>query len=248
MHISEWLADLEARLSLATTKQYLAAIRMLLDWMASQRVLDGNPAQYVKGPRYSQRRGKTPVIDAADVRSLFDSIGDSKLIDLRDRALIGLMVYTFARIGAALAMNVGDVFTQNRRLWVRLLEKGGKLHEMPCHHSLEEWLSAYIDSAKLTDSEGPLFRAVDRRRAGLTEHRLQHANAFEMVRRRSRAAGLQNVCCHSFRATGITAYLVNGGTIERAAAMANHASIRTTQLYDRRDDALTLDEVERIAF
>ncbi|MHB9404968.1 tyrosine-type recombinase/integrase [Pseudomonas amygdali pv. morsprunorum] len=64
--------------------------------------------------------------------------------DLRDRALIALMVFSFARIGAALTMRVEDVYTQNRRLWVRLREEGGKQHAMPCHHHLEEYLHAYL--------------------------------------------------------------------------------------------------------
>jgi integrase len=68
-----------------------------------------------------------------------------------------------------------------------------------------------------------------------------------MTRRRALAAEIQTkIGNHSFRATGITAYLKNGGTLERAAAMANHASTRTTQLYDRRRDEMNLDEVERI--
>ena len=79
------------------------------------------------------------------------------------------MVYSFARIGAALGMTVGDVYTQNRRLWVRLREKGGKRHAMPCHHNLEEYLTAYLDGAELrSDPKGPLFRTIGRGTAKLT--------------------------------------------------------------------------------
>ena len=167
---------------------------------------------------------------------------------LRDRALIALMVYSFARIGAALAMKVEDVFTQNRRLWVRLREKGGKAHAMPCHHSLEEYLHAYLDQARIAgDSKGPLFRTIGRGTARLTRTPLPQANAYAMIGRRAIAAGIETkVGNHSFRATGITAYLKNGGTLEKAAAMANHASTRTTQLYDRRREDVSLDEIERI--
>src|SRR3546814_10330312 len=104
-----------------------------------------NPAGSVRGPAHSQRRGKTPVLAPDEAQRLLDSIDVITHAGLRDRALIGLMVYSFARIGAALAMRVEDVFMQNRRLWVRLHEKGGKRHEMPCHHNLEDYLSAYID-------------------------------------------------------------------------------------------------------
>ena len=158
------------------------------------------------------------------------------------------MIYRFARIGAALGMKVEDVFTQNRRLWVRLHEKGGKDHAMPCHHNLEQALTAYLDGAGFAaDLKGPLFRTIGRGTGELTRTPLPQANAHAMIRRRALAAGIATkIGNHTFRATGITAYLKNGGTLEKAAAMANHASTRTTQLYDRRSDEMSLDEVERI--
>ena len=167
---------------------------------------------------------------------------------LRDRALIGLMVYSFARIGAALGMKVEDVYRERRRLWVRLRKKGGKRHEMPCHHNLEAYLEAYIEGAGLAaDPKGPLFRTIGRKTKQLTRTPLPRVNAYAMVRRRATDAGIEaKIGNHSFRATGITAYLKNGGTLEKAASMANHASTRTTQLYDRRADEVTLDEVKRM--
>jgi integrase len=188
------------------------------------------------------------VLDPLEARALLDSIDVTTQSGLRDRALIGLMVYSFARIGAATAMKVEDVYTQNRRLWVRLREKGGKAHAMPCHHNLEEYLTAYLDGAKLRDDpKGPLFRTIGRGTGKLTRTPLPQANAWAMIERRRSAAGIDTkIGNHSFRATGITAYLKNGGTLEKAAAMANHASTRTTQLYDRRHDDVTLDEVERV--
>ena len=180
---------------------------------------------------------------------MLDAIDVSTPVGLRDRALIGLMVYSFARIGAALAMKVEDVYVQNRRLWVRLHEKGGKRHEMPCHHNLEAYLHDYIDGCGLaSDPKGPLFRTIGRGTDELTTTPLPQANAYAMIRRRAAAAGIETkIGNHTFRATGITAYLKNGGTLEKAAVMANHASTRTTQLYDRRRDEVTLDEVERVA-
>ncbi len=168
--------------------------------------------------------------------------------DFKRQQLMALMVYSFARIGAAVKMRVDDVFVQNRRLWVRLHEKGGKRHEMPCHHSLETYLHAYIDGCGLAvDPKALLFQTIGRGTGRLSGDPLPQANAYQMVRRRAAAAGIMTaIGNHSFRATGITAYLKNGGTLEKAAAMANHASTRTTQLYDRRSDELTLDEVERV--
>ena len=136
----------------------------------------------------------------------------------------------------------------NRRLWVRLREKGGKRHEMPCHHNLEEYLLAYLDNANLRDDpNGPLFRTIGRGTGKLTVTSLVQANAHAMVRRHMAAAGIATKAGnHSFRATGITSYLKNGGSLEKAATMANHSSTRTTQLYDRRREEMTLDEVEKI--
>lgn len=127
-------------------------------------------------------------------------------------------------------------------------EKGGKRHEMPCHHSLDEYLHAYLDGTGIADDhKGPLFRTIGRGTGRLTRTPLAQASAYAMVRRRATAAGIEaKISTHSFRATGTTAYLKNGGTLEHADAMANHASTRTTQLYDRRRDAISLDEVERI--
>lgn len=248
LHVAAWIEELGAELSVPTVKQRLAAVRHLFDWLVRTGVVAQNPAVSVRGPAYSQRRGKTPVLDPHEARELLDSIDVSTCIGLRDRALIGLMTFSFARVGAALAMRVEDVFVQNRRLWVRLHEKGGKRHEMPCHHQLEEYLHAYIDGCGLAeDRKAPLFRTIARGTGQLSRTPLPQANAYQMVRRRGLKAGIgTQIGNHSFRATGITAYLKNGGTLERAAAMANHASTRTTQLYDRRSDEVTLGEVERI--
>ena len=210
-----------------------------------------NPAAAVRGPRHIVRRGKTPVLDPAEARQLIDAIDATTVIGLRDRALIGLMVYSFARIGAAIRMRVEDVYTQNRRLWVRLHEKGGKQHAMPCHHNLESYLHAYIAwRGPHERSEGAAVSRPTAARTGqLTGNPLPQANAYAMIQRRARAAKITTkIGNHTFRATGVTAYLKNEGTLERAAQMANHASTRTTQLYDRRAEEVTLDEVERRLF
>jgi integrase len=211
-------------------------------------VVDVNPAHAVRGPKHIVRKGKTPVMEPTEARALLDSIDVTTPVGLRDRALLALMVYSFARIGAALGMKVEDVYHERRRLWVRLREKGGKRHEMPCHHNLEAYLEAYIEHTGIAaDPKGPLFRTIGRGTGQLTRTSLPRANAYAMVQRRAAAAGVKaRIGNHSFRATGITAYLKNGGTLEKAAAMANHASTRTTQLYDRRSDEVTLDEVERV--
>lgn len=248
LHVATWIELQTQVLSAPTVKQRLAAIRHLFDWLVVGQVVQVNPAASVRGPSHMARKGKTPVLDPAEARQLLDSIDANTPIGLRDRALIGLMVFSFARVGAALAMRVEDIYIQNRRLWVRLREKGGKRHEMPCHHTLEEYLHAYlVETGIAPDAKGPLFRTIQRGTRKLSTTALPQASAHAMVRRRAIAAGIETkIGNHTFRATGITAYLKNGGTLENAAAMANHASTRTTQLYDRRSDDISLDEVERI--
>ncbi|MCI4680403.1 tyrosine-type recombinase/integrase [Rhodoblastus acidophilus] len=248
LHIGAYVEALTRSHSAPTAKQRLAAIRMLFDWLVTGQVAPVNPAASVRGPRHVVKIGKTAVLDPAEARLLLDSIDVTTPAGLRDHALIALMVYSFARIGAALAMKVEDVYVQNRRLWVRLHEKGGNRHEMPCHHNLETYLHAYLDGCGLADDpKGMLFRTIGRGTGQLTETPLPQANAYAMIRRRAMAAGIATkIGNHSFRATGITAYLKNGGTLEKAATMANHASTRTTQLYDRRRDEMSLDEIERV--
>jgi integrase len=147
------------------------------------------------------------------------------LLGLRDRALIAMMVFSFARIGAVIQMKVGDYFVQGRRRWVRLHEKGGNEHDVPCHHRLDQCLHDYIEAAGITDD----------------------VDAHRIIRRRAKAAGIETrIGNHTFRATGITAYLKNSGKLEVAQQIANHESPRTTKLYDRRNDEISLDEIERI--
>jgi site-specific recombinase XerD len=248
LHVAAWIELQTQTLSAPTVKLRLAAIRHLFDWLVTGQIVPHNPAASVRGPSHSAKKGKTPVLDTSEARQLLDSIDVSTPIGLRDRALIALMVFSFARIGAALAMRVEDVYRQQRRLWVRLREKGGKRHTMPCHHTLEAYLQAYLEETGIvSDPKGPLFRTIARGTGQLSTTVLPQANAYSMVRRRALVAGIgTQIGNHTFRATGITAYLKNGGTLENAAAMANHASTRTTQLYDRRRDDISLEEVERI--
>lgn len=248
VHVAAYVETLQACLAAPSVKLHLAAIRMLFDWLVIGQVIAVNPASAVRGPKHSVKKGKTPVLTAEEARALLDSIVPSSSVALRDRALIALMVYTFARIGAALKMQIEDVYVQGRRTWIRLHEKGGKRHDMPCHHNLDTYLHAYIEGAQVAgDEKGYLFRTAHGRTGILSERRMTQADAYRMIRRRAADAGIfTKIGNHSFRATGITEYLRNGGKLEIAQQMANHESARTTGLYDRRDDEVSLDEVERI--
>ncbi|WP_422929683.1 tyrosine-type recombinase/integrase [Singulisphaera sp. PoT] len=252
LHVATYIEALTARRSAPTVKQHLAAIKMLFDHLVTGQVVAFNPASSVRGPKHVVKKGKTPVLTADDARALLDSIvpdeGNARLIDLRDRALIAVMVYSFARISAVVGMKVEDYYPNGKRWWLRLHEKGGKFHEMPAHHNAEAYLDAYIQAAGISEErKSPLFRSIPARTGNMTALPLDRRNAWDMVKRRAKAAGLTNrLCNHSFRGTGITAYLENGGDIVKAQQMAAHADIKTTKLYDRTDDQVTLDEVERI--
>lgn len=233
--------------SIQTQKQALSAINKLFDWLVVGQVVRFNPAASVRGPRYSLKRGLTPVLDAEQARQLLDSISTDTIAGLRDRALISVMVFSFARVGAAVGLDVDDYFQNGKRWWLRLHEKGSKVHEVPAHHNAEEYLDAYLEAADLFGQKKmPLFRTIDSKRR-LTETRMQRSEVLRMIKRRAKAAGLpESTCCHTFRATGITVYLLNGGTVEKAQQIAGHESPRTTKLYDRTSDVISLDEVERI--
>ena len=187
------------------------------------------------------------MLSPAETRALLDRIDTGAVVGLRDRALLSVLVYSFARVSAAVGMRRQDYFRQGVRGWLRLYEKGGKRHDEPAHHRAEEALEAYVAVAGLEDAKAPLFQSVDRtgrleRAAARAARRAGDDQAAVVGRlgcRRRRAAT-------PFRATGITAYLSNGGTLEYAQRIPGHASPKTTKLYDRTADAITLDEIERI--
>ena len=233
--------------SVPTVKQHLAAIRVLCDWLVVSQVLPVNPAAAVRGPKHVVTKGATPVLTPAEARKLLEHIDTDTLAGLRDRALMSVMLYSFARVSAVLGMRRQDYFQQGSRGWLRLHEKGGKRHDVPAHHRAAEALDEYLEACMLEEPREALFQSVDRAGERLTGRPLSRRVVLAMIKRRAAAAGLPpSTCCHTFRATGITAYLSNGGTLEHAQQIAGHASPKTTKLYDRTADTVTVDEIERI--
>lgn len=247
--VGAWIEQLQEKHSAPGVKQQLAAVRMLFDWLITGQVVPINPAAAVRGPKHVVKIGKTPVLDAAEWRKLIESIPIETVRDLRDRALIATLTYSFARITAALKMKIEDLRPQGAGWVLRLHEKGGKHHTMPCHHALAEALRAYIDAAGIAEERKEfLFRTSRGHTATvLSDQPMTQPDAWRMIRRRAVAAGIHApIGNHTFRATGITAYLSNGGALEHAQSMAAHESPRTTKLYDRTEERLTQNEVERI--
>jgi integrase/recombinase XerD len=248
VHVAAYIERLQGERSAPTVKQHLAGIRMLFDWLVTGQVVASNPAHSVRGPRHSVTKGVTPVLSSEEATALLTGMDVSTVVGLRDRAIIAVMTYTFARVGAVVALAVEDYFPQKKRWWLRLHEKNGKLNEMPCHHKLEEYLDAYIEGAGIAgDRKGPLFRSALGKTAQLSPRPVFRGDVWRMVRRRAFDAGIETpIGCHTFRATGITDYLTNGGRIEVAQRMAGHSNAKTTGLYDRRNDDISVGEVERI--
>jgi site-specific recombinase XerD len=250
MHVAAYVEERLRDVDKPSVKQELAAIKMLFDWLVVGQIVPMNPAGSVRGPKHSVTKGKTPVLVDKEAHELLESINVSDIVGLRDRAIIATMLYTFGRVGAGVGLAVGSCYVQGRRLWLRLDEKNGKVIEVPCHHNLEEYLHAYIDAAGIADEkDAPLFRSVVGKTKVLTKRPLYQQNVYDMIRRRALKAGIKTkIGNHSMRGTGITNYLEHGGTVEAAQRMAGHADPRTTKLYDRRGDKISLDDVERISF
>jgi site-specific recombinase XerD len=213
--VAAYIERLQGEAAAPSVKQELAAIRMLFDWLVTGHIVAVNPATSVRGPKHVVRRGKTTVLTADEARELLDSVDVTTLVSLRDRALISVMTFAFARVGAVVSMRVEDYYAQGKRWWVRLHEKSGKRHEMPAHHNLEAYLDAYIKAAGIGDDDKTsLFRSAAGRTGKLTDRPMHRVDAWHMIQRRAREAGLRmRIGCHSFRATGITAYLENAGSL-----------------------------------
>ena len=216
--------------SAPTVKQHLVAIRMLGDWLVVSQVLPVNPAAAVRGPKHVVTKGATPVLSPAEARKLLESIDTGALAGLRDRALLSVMLYSFARVSAG-AGDAAAGLLREREPW--LVEAPREGREAAVHHRPAA-LDAYVEAAGLEEPKTALSQTIAPAGRRLTSRALDRRLVLAMIKRRAAAAGLPpSTCCHTFRATGITAYLSSGGTLERAQQIAGHASPKTTKLYDR---------------
>jgi len=248
VHIAAYIERLQGERPAPTAKQHLACLRMLFDWLVAGQAIPTSPAHSILGPRHSVSKGTTPVLFPEEATAAPTSMDVSTVVGLRDRVAIAVMTYTFSRVGAVVAPGVGDYFPQKKRWWPRLHERNDNVNEAPCHHKLEEYLDAYIEVAGLRRRhKGPLFRSAIGKSGALTAKRMSRTDVWYMIRRRAPDAGIETpIGCHTFRATGITDYLRNGGRVEVAQRMAGHSNAKTTGLYDRRNDDISVGEVERI--
>jgi integrase/recombinase XerD len=245
VHVAAYIEGKQRELSAPSIKQHLAGLRMLFNWLVIGQVIPTNPALFVKGPKFSRQVGITPILEAGQMRHLLDSIDAASLKGLRDRAAIAVMAYTFARVSAVVLLLREDYRVMGRRSQLRLREKGGKERLVWLHHQAEEYLDRYLEAAGIEDSRAPLFQTVDKLHRP-TGQGISRRGLLRAVKNQCAAAGLPDtICNHTFRGTGITVFLQNGGSLEAAQDMANHSDPRTTKLYDRRKDLATLGEIER---
>lgn len=236
-------------LSKPTRKVHLAAIRLFLDYCVQRHAIILNPALSVRGPRHSVTEGKTPAIDPREARTLLDSIGAARPIDLRDRAIIATLIFTAARVGAVAKLSRGDFFTDGRQFYLRFDEKGDKQRVIPVRHDLQLLIERYLGECPSSDPGGPVFLTAAGRTGKLLLRRMSANDMLRMVKRRLLAAGLpaSSLCCHSFRAGTATNLLEQGVDPAEVQYLLGHSDPRTTRLYDRRQLRVSRNIVERIA-
>lgn len=248
-HVALYLEELGRTLGVPSVKQHLSALRHWFDWLVTGHVLRINPASAVRGPRYVQHVGKTPVLERDQAKALLDSIVGDDVLARRDKALLAVMLFSFARVGAVVRMKVRDYQgAGTSRACFVLHEKGGRHHPVPAHHQAAELVDAYIAVSGLQGvPHAPLWQGARGAAGRLSGSAITERAVLAIVKRRCKAVGLPpNICNHSFRATGITLHQDAGGDLEAARQLAGHASVKTTQLYNRSGDMRRRAEVERV--
>jgi integrase/recombinase XerD len=247
-HVSQYLDSLDC--SPSTRKQRLAALRHFFDELVVRHVVVLNPAASVRGERYQVVEGKTPDIGVNNARHLLRSIRTDNAVGLRDRSIIGILIYTAARVGAVARLRRQDFYDTGDQHCLHFADKGGKSREIPVRHDLQGTLFTYLAAAELGDADGgsPLFRSADGRTGRLTDRPVSAGDIARMVKRRLRNAGLSSrLSPHSFRVTTVTDLLTQGVPLEEVQYLAGHSDPRTTRLYDRRQRQVTRNIVERIS-
>jgi integrase/recombinase XerD len=245
-HVGSWLDQHPG--SRSTQRQHLAAVRLLFDSLMMRGVVEYNPAARAKPPRLVRESSHTPVFEEAEIVTFLDSIYPNSLKDLRDKAIFCVLLYSWCRVSALTNLSVADYYERGGTRWLRFQEKRGKDHEVPVHSKAKEAVDLWLERSYLASNpSAPLFPSFGKNRETIELRRLDRRSVLKLVEKRAKTSGiLKRVCCHSFRATGVTEYMNSGGTIEIAQRIAGHTSPATTRIYDRSGDQLTLQEIERV--
>ena len=244
----DYIGQLEG--SAPTKNQALAALRHFFDALVQRHVVPLNSFASVRGVKYSVTEGKTPEISVEQAKQLFRSLSVEDVVGLRDRAILGVLAYTGARVGAVAQLRLMDYRSMGEHRALRFREKGGKDREIPVRHDLEVWLREYIAAADLEGESrnSPLFRAAEGKRKALTAERYAAHSVRQMLKRRLKDAGLPEMFSpHSFRVAVVTDLLKQDVPLEDVQYLAGHSSPVTTGIYDRRRRRVTRNIVERIS-
>jgi site-specific recombinase XerD len=236
--------------SLPTKKLHLAALRAFFDVLVNRHVIVLNPAATVRGERYQAIEGKTPEITIDQARILLKATAGPSPVQLRDRAIIATLIYTAARAGAVAALRLKDFSWDGTQYKLRFLEKGGKERLIPVRHNLQLDLLAYLNCFTSPQQSGdkPLVRSVAGRTGRLTHQPIRNVDICRMVKRRLCDAGLPpQLSPHSFRVATVTDLLTQQVPLEDVQYLAGHSDPRTTRLYDRRQQHVTRNTVDRIS-
>ena len=233
-----------------TKKMHMSAIRGMFDALVLRHVVILNPALSVATEKFSATEGKTPEITPEQARQLIRSIELDSEVAYRDRAVIGVLVYTAARVGAVAKLRIMDLIDDGTQRALQFHEKGGKQRLIPVRHDLESYLTDYMHAANLQigAKDSPLFRTAMGRTGLLSERQVTAIDICRMIKRRLKAAALPSrISPHSFRACACTDLLLQGVPMEDVQYLLGHSDPSTTKLYDRRQRQVTRNIVERIS-
>ena len=238
------------RESAASQRQALAALRQFFDALVTRHAVALNPFLNVRAPRRDTRRGKTPEITVEQARQLLAAVDTSRPIGLRDRAILGTLTYTGARVGAVAGLRLQDRRDYGEYRALQFRDKRGRQREIPVRFDLDTWLTEYLEAAGIRDDPkgSPFFRRNDWH----TETRLGSESIGpwtirNILKRRLKDAGLPTIFTpHSFRMMVVTALIDRGVPVEDVQYLAGHSHPATTQVYDRRDRRVTRSIMEKI--
>jgi integrase/recombinase XerD len=245
-HVGAWLDKHSG--SKSTQRQHLAAVRLLFDHLLTRGVVEYNPAVRARPPRLVRESSPTPVFEEAEIVTFLDSINLNCTRDIRDRAIFCVLLYSWCRVSALINLTVTDYYERGGQHWLRFQEKRWREHEVPVHSKAREAIDLWLGVSGLaSNAAAPLFPAFGKDRQTIELRHLDRRSVLKLVEKRANTSGIvKRVCCHSFRATGITEYMNSGGTIEIAQRIAGHESSSTTRIYDRSRDRLTIEDIERV--
>ena len=210
-HVGSWLDQHPG--SRSTQRQHLAAVRLLFDSLMMRGVVEYNPGVRARPPRLVRESSHTPVFEEAEIVAFLDSISLESLKDIRDKAIFSVLFYSWCRVSALINLTLTDYYERGGTRWLRFQEKRGKEHEVPVHSKAKEAVDLWLERSHLASNpNAPLFPSFGKNRETIESRCLDRRSVLKLVEKRAKASGiLKRVCCHSFRATGVTEYMNSGG-------------------------------------